>query len=123
MLWKHVLESLAFLLYFHDTRNMNTSKTVAILGALAQETRLDIFRLLVRAGDRGVAAGAIAKKLGVPAATCSFHLKELKAGQVITCQRDGRSLIYRADFATMQQLLAYLIKNCCQGDHNLNEKV
>lgn len=102
---------------------MNTSKTVKILIALAQETRLDIFRLLVRTGDSGLAAGVIAKKLGLPAATCSFHLKELKIGRVVTCQRDGRSLIYRADFATMQQLMAYLLKNCCEGDLTPKESI
>ena len=100
---------------------MNTTKTVKILSALAQETRLDIFRLLVRAGEPGLAAGAIASKLGLPPATCSFHLKELRSGQVIECHRDGRSLIYRADFSTMQKLLTYLLKNCCQGEVVIGE--
>ncbi len=92
---------------------MNRNTTLAVLSALAQETRLDIFRLLVRAGHNGLAASAIARQLHVPASTCSFHLKELKQGGVLTCCRNGRSLCYRVDFTTVQSVLGYLMDACC----------
>jgi DNA-binding transcriptional ArsR family regulator len=88
---------------------------IAALAALAHETRLDVFRLLVRAGASGLAAGAIAEALGVPSATMSFHLKELRNAGVVSSRRDGRSLIYRAHFAAMNELLRFLSENCCQG--------
>ena len=93
-------------------------KTIAIasLAALAQETRLDIFRLLVQAGPDGLPAGRIAERLGLPSATLSFHLTQLKQTGLAACRRDGRSLIYAARFAAMTDLLAYLTENCCQGD-------
>lgn len=94
---------------------MEKQDTLAALAALAHETRLDVFRLLVQAGGQGLPAGALADALGVPAATLSFHLKELKNAQVVRCRRDGRSLIYRADFAAMNALLAFLTENCCRG--------
>ena len=94
---------------------MENKDTVSILSALAQETRLDIFRLLVRAGNQGLAAGAIGQALGIPAATLSFHLKELKHAGTVSCRREGRSLIYSADFETMNALLEFLTENCCQG--------
>ena len=75
--------------------------------------RLTIDRLLVQAGPEGLPAGAIADGLGVPAATLSFHLKELKNAGVVDFRRDGRSLIYRADFGAMEALLAFLSENCC----------
>jgi DNA-binding transcriptional ArsR family regulator len=88
---------------------------LAALAALAQETRLDVFRLLVRAGSDGLAAGAVAEALGLPAATLSFHLKELKNAGIVRCERDGRSLVYRADFEAMRTLLAFLTEQCCEG--------
>ena len=94
---------------------MNNNDAVSILSALAQETRLDIFRLLVRAGKTGLAAGAIGQALGIPAATLSFHLKELKHAAAVSCRREGRCLIYSANFATMNALVAFLTENCCQG--------
>jgi DNA-binding transcriptional ArsR family regulator len=93
---------------------MEKQDVIAALAALAQETRLDVFRLLVRSGD-GLAAGAIAEKMGVAPATLSFHLKELKNAGVVQCRRDGRSLIYRPDFESVSNLLAYLTENCCEG--------
>ena len=92
---------------------MNRNTTLAMLAALAQETRLDIFRLLVRTGHVGLAASVIAQRLHVPASTCSFHLKELKQGGVVTCCRRGRSLCYRVDFRAMQSVLGYLMEACC----------
>ena len=94
---------------------MENKQTVSILSAMAQETRLDIFRLLVRAGKEGLAAGAIGQTLGIPAATLSFHLKELKHAGTVLCRREGRSLIYKANFETMNALLAFLTENCCRG--------
>ena len=95
---------------------METLYAVAALAALAQETRLDIFRLLVSAGEPGVAAGQIGERLGLPNATLSFHLNQLKHAHLVTFRREGRSLIYMAAYATMNDLLAYLTENCCQDN-------
>ena len=92
---------------------MEKKDILAALAALAQETRLDIFRLLVRAGPPGLPAGAIAERLALAAPTLSFHLKELKQAALVAAQREGRSLIYAADFATMNGLIAYLGEACC----------
>jgi ArsR family transcriptional regulator len=94
---------------------MEKQDVLAALGALAQETRLDVFRLLVTAGPEGLAAGAIASQLGVPTPTLSFHLKELRNAGIVTCRREGRSLLYAPDFGTMDALLGFLTRNCCQG--------
>lgn len=88
---------------------------IAALAALAQETRLEIFRVLVRAGPAGLAAGAIGDHLEIPAATLSFHLKELKNAGLVACSRQGRSRIYSPDFSTTSELLRFLTANCCQG--------
>lgn len=96
---------------------METSAAVAALAALAQESRLDIFRLLVQAGPGGMAAGRIGERLGgMPSATLSFHLAQLRQAGLVTCRRDGRSSIYAAGYAAMGALLGYLTENCCQGD-------
>ncbi len=92
---------------------MEKQIAIGVLAALAQETRLDAFRLLVRAGQHGLPAGSIAERLDVPAATLSFHLKELKACGAVDCRREGRTLIYSPNFTTMNELLAYLSENCC----------
>lgn len=94
---------------------MEKSTIIAALAALAQESRLDIFRLLVRAGSQGRAVGYIGEKLGYPSATLSFHLNQLKQAGLVTVRRDGRSLIYQANFATMGSLIGYLTENCCGG--------
>ena len=88
---------------------------IAALAALAQETRLEVFRLLVRAGPGGLPAGAIAQALEIPSATLSFHLKELKNAGLVLCQRTGRSLIYRPDYAAVEGIVRFLTENCCQG--------
>ena len=106
---------LARSIYFHYYRIMEKQAALAVLAALAQETRLDVFRLLVRAGPDGLPAGSIARALGVPAATLSFHLKELKACGAALCRREGRTLIYSPRFDTVNALLAYLTENCCAG--------
>ncbi len=89
---------------------------LAALAGLAQETRLDIFRLLVQAGAEGMPAGHIGERLGLPSATLAFHLKELKNCGLASCTRNGRSLIYAAVYPTMNGLLDYLTENCCQGN-------
>jgi DNA-binding transcriptional ArsR family regulator len=94
---------------------MEKQRCLQRLAALAQETRLDIFRLLVERGPAGLAAGDIGSRFGLPAATLSFHLKELRQAGLISCRRAGRSLIYAADFAAMNGLIAYLTENCCGG--------
>ena len=94
---------------------MDSDKTVRALGALAQEHRLAAFRLLVQAGGEGMAAGAIAAKLGVPASSMSFHLAQLTNAGLITQRRQSRSLIYTADYAAMNALMSYLTENCCGG--------
>ena len=94
---------------------MEKQDALAALAALSQETRLDVFRLLVRAGRQGLPAGAIAERLGVAAATLSFHLKELKSAGVVSCERRARERIYRPDFAAMNALLRFLTENCCEG--------
>jgi len=95
---------------------MEKQDALSALAALAQETRLDVFRILVRAGPEGLPAGAIADSLGVRSATLSFHLKELKGAGIVDCRREGRSLIYTADFDAMGSLVDYLTENCCQGE-------
>ena len=92
---------------------MEKSSVIAALSALAQDTRLDIYRLLVQAGPDGLAAGRIGEQLGLPSATLAFHLKELKNAKLAHCTRNGRSLIYAAEYPTMNGLLAYLTENCC----------
>jgi DNA-binding transcriptional ArsR family regulator len=87
---------------------------LAALAALAQETRLDVYRMLVRAAPDGATPGEIADELGIPAATLSFHLKELRNAQLVDMERDGRLLRYRPDLQKMRDVLAYLTENCCQ---------
>lgn len=97
---------------------MEKPAVLAALAALAQETRLDIYRLLVQAGTEGVPAGQIAGQLGLASATLAFHLKELKNAGLISFTRNGRSLIYAAVYPTMNALLGYLTENCCGGPSN-----
>ena len=94
---------------------METKTAVTALAALAQETRLGIFRALVRAGQDGLPAGAIAEAVGAPASTLSFHLKELANASLVKSRQDGRFVFYTADYPAMSELIAYLTENCCQG--------
>ncbi len=94
---------------------METKDAVTALDALAQETRLSIFRLLVQAGPEGVAAGGISDALEVPPATLSFHLKELVHAGMVTSRQQGRFIYYSADFERMAALMTFLTQNCCQG--------
>jgi DNA-binding transcriptional ArsR family regulator len=95
---------------------MKKPDAVAALAALAQATRLEIFRLLVQKGRSGLAAGEIAERLAVSPATLSFHLKELAHVNLVTSRQDGRYVFYSANFAVMNRLLAYLTENCCAAD-------
>ncbi|MDP3253276.1 MAG: metalloregulator ArsR/SmtB family transcription factor [Hydrogenophaga sp.] len=94
---------------------MNEAEVVRALGALAQETRLRIFRMLVVAGPKGVLPGHMAEGLGTSPTAISFHLKELVHAGLATSERDGRHLIYRAQFAQMNTLLGFLTAHCCEG--------
>ena len=94
---------------------MDKTETIAALAALAQDTRLDVFRLLVEAGPEGLAVGAIGERLAVPPATLNHHLAQLKQAGLVACVRDGRKLIHSVNFARMDQMLSYLTDNCCQG--------
>lgn len=94
---------------------MKKSTVIAALGALAQETRLDIFRLLVQKGPNGLPAGEIGERLGQPSPTLSFHLNQLRFAGLVTSRRESRSIIYSANFKGMNGLLTYLTDNCCEG--------
>ena len=94
---------------------MNEIEVVRSLAALAQEVRLRVFRALVVAGGAGLTPGVLSERLEVAPNTLSFHLKELVHSGLIGQERQGRNLIYRASFETMNELLSYLTENCCQG--------
>lgn len=94
---------------------MDSDVAIAALGALAQEHRLALFRLLVQVGDEGMAAGAIAERLGIPNSSLSFHLAQLNRAGLIRQERHSRSLIYTADYDAMNALIGYLMENCCGG--------
>jgi ArsR family transcriptional regulator, arsenate/arsenite/antimonite-responsive transcriptional repressor len=94
---------------------MKLEQAVTRLAALAQETRLAIFRLLVEAGPEGMNAGAIAEAVGVPAATLSFHIAQLARAGLVTSRQESRYIYYSTNFTAMDDLIAYLTDNCCQG--------
>jgi DNA-binding transcriptional ArsR family regulator len=94
---------------------METSDAVAALAALAQDNRLEIFRLLVRAGPDGMAAGQVAEELDLAPNTLTFHFDRLRGAGLVTVRRDGRSMIYAARYESMNGLLAFLTENCCEG--------
>lgn len=95
---------------------MKTKDIIAALAALAQESRLAVFRLLVQAGPEGLAASKIAEQLDIPPSSLSFHLKELMHADMVNQKKEGRSLIYSANFNTMNGLLGFLTENCCGGN-------
>ena len=99
--------------YFYHHGNMKLYDAITAMGALAQESRLTVFRLLVRRGPDGYTPSALAEKLGVAASTLSFHLKELQRADLIGVRRDGRFLYYTANFPRIDALVAYLTENCC----------
>jgi ArsR family transcriptional regulator len=92
---------------------MKAEQIVKALGALAQESRLAVFRLLVKRGPQGYSPGELAEKLGIPAPTLSFHLKELQHAQLVLSRREGRFLYYSANFETMNGVVGFLSENCC----------
>ena len=94
---------------------MKPEPVILGLSALAQEYRLALFRLLVQAGEDGMAAGRIAEALGLPNSSLSFHLAQLQNAGLIEQERQGRSLVYRANYSAMNALIAYLTENCCGG--------
>jgi DNA-binding transcriptional ArsR family regulator len=100
---------------------MEEQDIVKALAALAQPHRLRVFRSLVVAGQSGMTPGAIAEAIGLAGATLSFHLKELLNAGLVTQERSGRNLIYRAEYARMNAVLAYLTDNCCAGEACLEE--
>jgi ArsR family transcriptional regulator, arsenate/arsenite/antimonite-responsive transcriptional repressor len=95
---------------------METKQVVDALGALAQETRLAVFRMLVEAGPGGLPAGEISARLGLPAATASFHLAQLSRAGLLASRAQGRFVIYSADYDRMNALLGFLTENCCGGE-------
>lgn len=100
---------------------MESNEVVRSLAALAQPVRLQVFRALVVAGPEGLTPGALVEAIGVPATSLSFHLKELTHSGLVSQERQGRNLIYRAAFDQMNALLGYLTENCCQGEACLAE--
>ena len=94
---------------------MQSEQAVSALSALAQEHRLAVFRQLVQAGEQGLAAGDIATRLNIPNSSLSFHLSHLSRSGLIAQERRGRSLMYRANYAAMNDLVAFLMENCCSG--------
>ena len=95
---------------------MKTTDALQSLAALAQATRLDIFRLLVQKGPDGLAATAIAEKLGLPNATLSFHIKGLTQAGLVSARQEGRFIFYAANYPTMNELVDFLTENCCGGE-------
>lgn len=95
---------------------METTNAIKALGALAQESRLAIYRLLVQAGPEGRAAGLIGEQLGIPPATLSFHLAQLAGAGLVRARQDGRFIHYSADFGAMNALVGFLTENCCGGN-------
>jgi ArsR family transcriptional regulator len=95
---------------------MNTKQVIDALGALAHETRLAVFRMLVQKGPEGVPAGTIAESLGIPPSSLTFHLQQLLHAGLVTQRRLSRQLIYAADFAAMNGVLGFLTENCCGGE-------
>jgi ArsR family transcriptional regulator len=94
---------------------MDTKNAISALAALAQESRLSVFRMLVEAGPAGMSPGVIAERLALPASSLSFHLKELSNASLITAKQEGRFVNYAANFPTMNSLIAFLTENCCAG--------
>jgi DNA-binding transcriptional ArsR family regulator len=94
---------------------MDAKQSVTALGALAHETRLEVFRMLVQRGPDGLPAGAIATELDLPPSSLTFHLQQLTHAGLITQRRVSRQLIYATDFSAMNELMAYLTENCCGG--------
>ena len=100
---------------------MEKQEVISALAALAHETRLDVFRRLVRAGAPGIPAGQLAAELEIPPATLSFHLKELRSARLVTSEREGRWIRYAPDFTVITELVGYLGENCCRDMNGCGE--
>ncbi len=101
--------------YFHIIGNMNNPDAITAFLALGQETRLNIFRLIVQRGDTGLTPSELLETLGIPNATLSFHLKELVRARLLLVERQSRNLIYRPNAALVRELSSFLLENCCGG--------
>jgi ArsR family transcriptional regulator, arsenate/arsenite/antimonite-responsive transcriptional repressor len=101
---------------------MEEKNVVHALAALAQPFRLRVFRALVVAGDEGSTPSVLSEQLAIPSTTLSFHLKELTYAGLVSQEREGRNIVYKAAFEKMTQLMGYLLKNCCQGSPCLTVK-
>jgi ArsR family transcriptional regulator len=113
----HVSIALIETLFFDTFGIMDIKTAVRALAALAQESRLSVFRLLVQRGPDGYSAGEVGERLGIPGPTLSFHLKELAQAGLVTARKEGRFIYYAPAFGRMNELLAYLTENCCsQGN-------
>ncbi len=100
---------------------MDTTVAIDAFEALSNDTRLAVFRLLVKAGPKGMSAGEIAERLGVVQNTMSSHLQKLARAGIVASQRQSRHIIYRVDFETVRALILYLLEDCCGGDAELRE--
>ncbi|MFA6211152.1 MAG: metalloregulator ArsR/SmtB family transcription factor [Candidatus Obscuribacterales bacterium] len=104
--------------YFDICTNMEMQSVLNAFGALSQESRLKVFRLLVQRGQTGLPAGTIAAQLGITPATMSHHLEQLSQAGLLSSRREGRLIIYSANYHTMQSLINFLLENCCEGKDN-----
>jgi len=95
---------------------MKTKDVISALAALAQESRLAVFRALVQAGPEGMAATRISEHVGIPPSSLSFHLKEMSHADLVTSHHEGRFVIYAANYSTMNGLIGFLTENCCGGN-------
>ena len=110
------LQRIDTLQYVHYSRNMDINKATLLFDSLSQETRLRAFRLLVQAGTEGLAAGVLSEKLGTPHNTMSFHLSHLANAGIISSRKEGRSVIYFANFDSMRDLISFMVKDCCSDE-------
>ena len=102
--------------YFHIIGNMKNKDAISVFLALGQDSRLNVYRLIVQRGPKGLSPGEIVEQLGIPNATISFHLKELTNAKLLSVERVGRHLIYRANFKLITDLCDFLLENCCAGE-------
>lgn len=100
-------------IYVHYSGHMDIQNAIIMFDALSQETRLRAFRLLVQAGPEGLPAGTLSEKLETPHNTMSFHLNHMSNAGIVSSRREGRSIIYSANFAKTQELIAFMVRDCC----------
>ncbi len=111
---KNLARGVDKLQYVHYSGNMDNKQATAAFDALSQETRLRVFRLLVEYGQDGTPAGTLSETLGIPHNTLSFHLAQMSHAGLVLSQREGRSIIYRANFEFFTDLIRYMVKDCCR---------